>query len=67
MGMTLNEHLAEVDKWKQAVGDEVMGFSDAERLEYDRRAVAWLEAQLGVQLDRAPAPRSATDGIASRT
>ncbi len=54
MGMSLNEMLAEVDRWKQEVGDQIADLSADERHELDRQAVAWLEDQIGVTLPRDP-------------
>jgi len=50
MEMTLNEYLAEVDRWKQTVSDRMAGLDASERARSDREAVAWLEEALGRQL-----------------
>ena len=54
MGMTLDEYLAEIDRWKQPVSDQALALSAAERTELDREARAWLEAKLGRTLEIAP-------------
>ena len=59
MGMSLNEHLAEVDRWKQEVADQLSGLSAQERQERDRQAVEWLEREIGMKLPQEPPrPRS---------
>ena len=47
MGMTLDEYLAEIDRWKQPLSDCALKLSAAERAEIDRNARTWLEAKLG--------------------
>ena len=47
MAMPLDELLAEVDRWKQAVSDQMAGLSPAERARYHLEARAWLEEKLG--------------------
>ncbi len=54
MGMTLDEYLAEIDRWKQPISDQVSASSGAERAELDRKARAWLEAKLGRPLEVGP-------------
>jgi hypothetical protein len=54
MGMTLNEYLAEVDRWKQVVSDRTAAVSPEARAEMDREAIAWLEAKIGRKLPSAP-------------
>ena len=58
MDMTLNEYLAEVDRWKQTVSDRMAKLSPAERAAEDRDALAWLEKQLGRRLKEASSPQS---------
>ena len=47
MEMTLDEYLAEIDRWKQPLSDRALKLSTAERAEVDREARTWLEAKLG--------------------
>jgi hypothetical protein len=54
MGMTLDEYLAEIDRWKQPVSDQGLALSATERTELDREARVWLEAKLGRPLEIAP-------------
>lgn len=53
MEMTLDEYLAEIDRWKEAVSDRVAKLPVSERTEAHRDARAWLEAQLGRPLREA--------------
>jgi hypothetical protein len=46
MEMTLDEYLAEIDRWKQPVSDRTADLSASERAEADRQARAWLESKL---------------------
>jgi hypothetical protein len=55
MEMTLDEYLAEIDRWKQPVSDRAAALSAAERAEVDREARAWLVARIGRSL-RTPRP-----------
>ena len=52
MEMTLDEYLAEIDRWKQPVSDRTADLSASERAEADRQARAWLETRLGRALRR---------------
>jgi hypothetical protein len=54
MGMTLDEYLVEIDRWKQPVSEQTFALSGAERAELDREGRAWLEARLGRPLEVAP-------------
>ena len=54
MGMTLDEYLADIDRWKQPVSDQALAVSPAERAKLDRDARAWLEVKLGRPLEIAP-------------
>ena len=54
MGMTLDDYLAEIDRWKQPVSNQTFALSGAERVDLDREARAWLEAKLGRPLEVAP-------------
>lgn len=47
---TLDEYLAEVDRWKNAVSDRVRGLPAKERLAKYREARVWLEARIGHKL-----------------
>lgn len=51
MEMTLNEYLAEVDRWKQTVSDRMAGLDPAQRATADQDALAWLERTLGRRLE----------------
>ena len=61
MEMTLNEYLAEVDRWKQAVSERTASLSPEARAEYDREARAWLEAKIGRSLQSPPSPEARRD------
>ncbi len=50
MDLTLDEYLAEVDRWKQVVTDEMLFLSIPARAEKNQQARAWLEARLGRRL-----------------
>lgn len=67
MEMTLDEFLADIDRWKQPVSDQMIALPVAERAAQDREARAWLESRLGRQLEvAAPSPvprRGTTDAI----
>jgi hypothetical protein len=52
MEMTLDEYLAEIDRWKQPLSDRALRLSAAERAEADREARTWLEAKLARALRR---------------
>ena len=54
MEMTLDEYLAEIDRWKQPVSNRAADLSAAERAEADCHARAWLESKLGRVLTRRP-------------
>jgi hypothetical protein len=54
--MTLDEYLAEIDRWKQPVSDQTIGLDVAARAELDQEARAWLQAKLGRPLKQAPWP-----------
>jgi len=62
MEMTLDEYLAEIDRWKQAVSDRTLPLSPEARAEHDREARAWLEAKLGRRLEQTPATEQAAVG-----
>ncbi len=47
MEMTLDEYLAEIDRWKQSVSDRMAALSAAERALADEEARAWLESNIG--------------------
>jgi hypothetical protein len=47
MEITLDEYLAEIDRWKQPLSDRALTLSAAERAEVDREARTWLETKLG--------------------
>ena len=50
MEMTLDEYLAEIDRWKQPVSDRTAELSAAERAEADGEARRWLETKIGRHL-----------------
>jgi hypothetical protein len=52
MEMTLDEYLAEIDRWKQPLSDRTLGMTAAERAEVDQEARAWLEARIGRTLNK---------------
>lgn len=52
MGITLDDYLATIDKWKQPVSDRVRRLPASERHKFDRDARAWLESKLGRKLRR---------------
>ena len=54
MGVTLDDYLREVDRWKQEVSDETAKLDPAGRARHDQEALEWLEEVLGRQLNRAP-------------
>ena len=54
MGMTLDEYLEEIDRWKRPVNDQMLALPATERAKLDQEARAWQEAKLGRPLDRAP-------------
>ena len=58
MEMTLDEFLAEVDRWKLAAAIETRDLTPDERAEHYRRVRAWLESQLGHPLNVAEIPES---------
>jgi hypothetical protein len=62
MEMTLDEYLAEIDRWKQPVSDRTSGMSPSERAESDREARTWLETKMGRSLRTPPQqePQTAT-------
>lgn len=62
MEMTLDEFLAEVDRWKQPVSDEMAPLSPAERARLDAEARAWLEEKLGRPLQEAPSREGSQRG-----
>ena len=64
MEMTLDEYLAEIDRWKQPLSDRAGTLSPAERAEVDREARTWLEAKLGRAL-RKPRPPELTKATSS--
>lgn len=45
--MTLDEHLREVDRWKDELSQKMIPLSSQERAKVDTEAIAWLETQLG--------------------
>jgi hypothetical protein len=47
MGITLDEYLQEIDRWKQPVSEQIQRIDPAQRAERDREAQNWLENQLG--------------------
>jgi len=53
-GMTLDDYLVEVDRWKQPVSDRALSLPLPARAECDREARAWLEEQIGRPFGRAP-------------
>ncbi len=53
MGMTLDEYLAEIDRWKQPVSDQTLALSVSALAQHDREARAWLETKLGRPLNEA--------------
>ena len=59
MEMTLDEYLAEIDRWKQPVSNRAADLSAAERAEADCHARAWLESKLA-RTARASAPLRAS-------
>lgn len=63
MEMTLDESLAEVDKWKHAAVDQLASLPTHERAKVSRDAVAWLEREISRALERGPTVEheSATD------
>ncbi len=57
MERTLDDALAEIDRWKEAASNRMAKLSPIERAEAHREARAWLEAQLGRPLrDAVPEP-----------
>ncbi len=56
MEMTLDESLAEIDKWKDAAVDQLQHLPAAERAKVGQDAIAWLEREIGRPLERVPAP-----------
>lgn len=65
MEVTLDEYLAKIDRWKQAVSDRMLELSPEERTEQDRAAQAWLEKQLGRRLRVAEVAGSGSSSRAS--
>jgi len=59
MEMTLDEYLAEIDRWKEPVTERALLLSASERVRSDREARNWLEAKLGRRLTEAPPPGQA--------
>jgi hypothetical protein len=59
MGITLDEYLAEVDRWKQPVSDLMLQLTPSQRAEQDRQARAWLQEKLGRHLQEAPGKAAA--------
>jgi hypothetical protein len=59
MERTLDEYLAEIDQWKEAVSSEVSGLSSPELAQRDRDAQSWLEAELRRHVRRGRAKRRA--------
>jgi hypothetical protein len=55
--MTLDEYLAEIDRWKQPLSDQALTLSAAQRADVDREARNWLEAKLGRALRKPLQPR----------
>jgi hypothetical protein len=55
MEMTLDQYLAEIDRWKQSVSDRMAALSASERAVAEHEARKWLESKLGQAL-RAPSP-----------
>lgn len=51
MEITLNEYLAEVDRWKQGVSDRMAVLDPIQRAKADQDALAWLEHTLGRRLE----------------
>ena len=64
MEMTLDEYLAEIDRWKQPLSDRALTLAVAERAEVDREARTWLEAKLGRAL-RKPFQHELTEAASS--
>lgn len=52
MEMTLDEALAEIDEWKNAVVDRVTNLPPEERAKVGQEAIAWLEREIGRPLER---------------
>jgi hypothetical protein len=52
---TLDEYLAEVDRWKNAVSDRLRSLPAKERLAKYREVRVWLEARIGHKLRTRPA------------
>ncbi len=60
MEMTLDESLAEIDKWKNAAVELLTNLSPSERARLGEDAIAWLEREIGRPLERVPAPEPET-------
>jgi len=60
MGLTLDDYLSEVDRWKQPVSDRAAALRPADRAREDQEARAWLEGQIGRSLEEAPANKVRT-------
>ncbi|MGD0088350.1 MAG: hypothetical protein ABSE73_00330 [Planctomycetota bacterium] len=56
MGMTLDENLAEVDRWKRAATKQARKLTSAQRAKSDRETVARIEREFGFTFKREPAP-----------
>jgi hypothetical protein len=56
MEKTLDECLAEVDRWKRAVGQKMRRLAPAQRAVADREAIAQLEREMGITFRKAPLP-----------
>ena len=54
MGMTLDDYLTEVDRWKQAASDRLAQASPAERARIYAESQAWLESKIGRPLRQTP-------------
>lgn len=53
MGMTLDEYLAEVDKWKERARRRTARLSAAERRKHYEETLAWLARKIGRPLKKA--------------
>jgi len=53
MDVTLDDYLAEVDRWKQAVVEKMIDLSVEERAKEDQEALDWMETKLGRRLKKA--------------
>ena len=57
---SLEDCLAEVDQWKATVTSRSLPLTHEERAAQEDRGLAWLEAQLGRKLKRAPRRQAKT-------